>query len=294
MPSEAPEATRIGPQLGDVGPGLVRGAHVGPAHDLDQGHAGAVVVDQRVVGAVDAARGSGVGRLAGVLLHVGALDADPVAVGQVEVAVDVERLVVLADLVVLGLVRVEVVLAVEGRRPDVAVQGGPDGHGQLHGPLVEHRERARQAEAVGADVGVRLVAERVRAAAEELGGRPQLAVHLESDDHLPVRPHAGAPARMRGAGSSGAAASTTAATCSSAPSERAGPSSCTPTGRPSAPGPKGTLMAGCPARLEGWCTRRRGTSPAGRPPCHRWRRPWSGSSARAGRRSGRRRRRSPR
>ena len=59
-----------------------------------------------------------VGGLAGVLLEVGPLDADPVAVGQVEPAVDVERLVVLADLVRLGHVGIEVVLAVERARLD--------------------------------------------------------------------------------------------------------------------------------------------------------------------------------
>ena len=52
-------------------------------------------------------------RLAGVLLEVRPLDADAIAVGQVEPAVDVERHVVLADLVRLGHVRVEVVLPVE-------------------------------------------------------------------------------------------------------------------------------------------------------------------------------------
>ena len=89
-------------------------ADVGPADDLDERHAGAVEVDQRGVAAVDAAAGAAdVGRLAGVLLEVGPLDADAGAVGQVEPAVDVERLVVLADLVRLGHVRVEVVLAVE-------------------------------------------------------------------------------------------------------------------------------------------------------------------------------------
>ena len=59
------------------------------------------------------------------------------------------------------------------------------------------------------------------------------------------------PAVMRGAARSGAAASTTAATWNRVPSDRAGPSSCTPTGRPSSPGPNGTLMAGWPARLDG-------------------------------------------
>ena len=48
-------------------------------HDLDQGNAGPVEVDERVVGAVDASGGTAdVQRLAGVLLHVSTLDLDAV------------------------------------------------------------------------------------------------------------------------------------------------------------------------------------------------------------------------
>ena len=50
---------------------------VWPAHDLDERHAGAVVVDQRIVGAVDAAVATDVRALAGVLLDVRPLDAHP-------------------------------------------------------------------------------------------------------------------------------------------------------------------------------------------------------------------------
>src|SRR5690606_10086107 len=47
------------------------------------------------------------------------------------------------------------------------------------------------------------------------------------------------------------ASSSTAAARNSTGSARAGPSSCTPTGRPSSPAPKGTDSAGWPARLDG-------------------------------------------
>ena len=77
LPSDAPVATRMARSSVDVGPGLLGGADVGAADDLDQRHAGAVVVDERVVGAVDAAAAADVGGLAGVLLDVGPLDADP-------------------------------------------------------------------------------------------------------------------------------------------------------------------------------------------------------------------------
>ena len=51
---------------------------------------------------------------------------------------------------------------------------------------VEHRERAGQAQADRADIGVGLGAEAVSAAAEELGGGTQLGVHLEADHRLPL------------------------------------------------------------------------------------------------------------
>ena len=57
--------------------GLALGAEDRLRHDLDQRHARAVVVDEGCVGALDAAgRASEVGELAGVLLHVRALDRD--------------------------------------------------------------------------------------------------------------------------------------------------------------------------------------------------------------------------
>ena len=106
--------------------------------------------------------------------------------GSVEEAVDVQRLVVLADLVRLRHVGVEVVLAVEHARLDRAVERQADAHRQLDGLPVEHRQRAGQAERHRVDVGVRLVAEAVRAGREQLRRRRQLDVHLEADDELPV------------------------------------------------------------------------------------------------------------
>ena len=75
MPSETHDVAdrrhvRLG-ELGRVGLGAVDRLR----DDLDQRHAGAVVIDERVLGALDAAgRAADVGELAGVLLHVGALD----------------------------------------------------------------------------------------------------------------------------------------------------------------------------------------------------------------------------
>ena len=131
-----------------------------------------------MTGLVDAAASADVSGLARVLLHMGADYPDPVTGGQLQPAVDIYRHVVLAYLVVLGHIGIEVVFPMEKRGLGVAVQSGPDAEGVLDRLLVEHRQRTGQAEAHGAHVGVGLVPEGVAAPAEQLGLRPQLAVHL--------------------------------------------------------------------------------------------------------------------
>ena len=191
-----------------------------------------------------------VGPLAGVLLEVGALDADAHAVGQVEPAVDVERLVVLADLVLLRHVRIEVVLPVERPRLDRAVERRADAHRQLDRLAVEHRQRAGQAERDRVDVGVGLVAEPVRAAARTAWSpwparraprarRPAPSRHRRRRSgrrHRSWRASLALHRPFEG----------TAATRNIAGSPSVGASTCTPTGRPSAPVPNGTLIAGSP------------------------------------------------
>ena len=226
--------------------------------------------------------------LAGVLFEVGALDADARAVGQVEEAVDVERLVVLADLVRLRHVGIEVVLAVERARLDRAVQGQADAHRQLDRLPVEHRQRAGQAERDRIDVGVRLVAEAVRRSREQLRRRRQLDVHLETRppsssarsgrpavDRAIMTPRRLVARRLARRSSSSAAARNIVRLA-----QRAGASTCTPTGSPSAPVPNGTLIAGMAGEVGGDRVRcRTGTSPAG---CRPSRRTGTRRSARSG------------
>ena len=152
----------------DVRPRVLGGADVGTAHDLDERHAGPVVVDERVLGAVDAPAAAEVRRLAGVLFHVGALDADARAVGQLEPAVDVDRPVVLGDLVVLRHVRVEVVLPVEDRRLDRAVQRLPERIASSTACRLSTGSEPGSPRHTGQMLRVGLVAELVRAAAEHL------------------------------------------------------------------------------------------------------------------------------
>ena len=116
----------------------------------------------------------------------------------VEPAVDRDRHVVLRRLVVLRHVGIEVVLAREHRlRRHLQVQRLGDPQRVLDRLLVEHRQRSRQAQAHGADVRVRLVAELVGAPAEQLARGRQLAVHFQPDDDFVVT-HEQEP-RQRGA-----------------------------------------------------------------------------------------------
>ena len=105
--------------------------------------------------------------------------------GHVDPAVLGDRLVELRNLVALGQVGIEVVLAREdGALAHLAVERQRGQRGELDGLGVEHRQRAGQPEADRADVGVGRGAEVVGAAAEGLGGGQQLHVDFESDDGL--------------------------------------------------------------------------------------------------------------
>ncbi len=153
--------------------------------DLHERGAGAVVVEEADATTID----PGVLQARGVLLEMGTRDPHlEAAAGGLhhEAPVGRERQLVLADLVALGQVRVEVVLAVPARHLG---RGRLDGHagGQhvSHGLTVDHRQRAGQPQADWAGVGVGGgVADVIGAAAEHLRRGPQLHVDLDADDGL--------------------------------------------------------------------------------------------------------------
>ena len=123
---------------------------------------------------------------AGVLFEVGALDGDgALLVGDRdgEFAVLAQRGVVLRDLKVLREVGVVVVLSVESRLlGHVGVDGGGEFERPLDGGLVEHRERAGQAETRRTGVRIRLAVLEIRAtAAEDLRTGFELDVDFEAD-----------------------------------------------------------------------------------------------------------------
>ena len=108
----------------------------------------------------------------------------------------------------------------------------------------------------GSMLRVRLVAEAVRARREQLRRRRQLDVHLEPDDEsrhpltrcassrVRVRSAQAAPCARGNSSSVRRASLELGATRNITGSPSVGASTCTPTGRPSAPVPNGTLIAG--------------------------------------------------
>src|SRR5690606_32812836 len=249
-------------------------------HDLDERHARAVVVDERRRGALDAAGGSAhVRELARVLLHVRALDRDVEAraVGKLDLdgALERDRLVVLADLVILAEVGVEVVLPRKAaRRRDRAAEREAQADRAQDGLAVDDGHRSGQAEVDGRDERVRLSAVellvgRVARGREHLRARVELDVHLEPDDGLVLlergvevherRSHQRASPFSTGARSSSGAPHSSTSSASSAALTRyrrassyAGARNWIPTGSPSSLArPDGTEMPGTPARFAG-------------------------------------------
>lgn len=127
--------------------------------------------------------------LTGVLLHVGALDLDAprraVVEDHVEVTLGCDRLVVLGDLVVLRLIRVEVVLACESApRRDGAVERKADPDRGLDSGCVHHRQRTGHAQTDRAHLGIGFGTELGGARAEHLGRGAEFYVHLHTHHRL--------------------------------------------------------------------------------------------------------------
>ncbi|MPM82466.1 hypothetical protein SDC9_129527 [bioreactor metagenome] len=171
-------------QLLGIGHGLGGGADIGLGHDFQQRRAGAVQVD---AGLADELVVHG---LAGVFLQVGTHQAhglEDVVLAFFQIEADFTALhhgdLELGDLVALGQVGVEVVLAREdGTRRNRRAQRQAELDGAFHGLFVHHRQRAGQGQVHGAGLGVGLGAEGGAGTAEDLAVGRQLGVGLEADD----------------------------------------------------------------------------------------------------------------
>src|SRR5579863_8578919 len=102
-----------------------------------------------------------------------------------------QRHVVLRNLIVLGHVRIEVILAIELRkRGDLRAERQTRAQHVLDCPGIWDRQRARHAQADRTDLGIRLAAELVTAAAEHLRRGLQFDVTLDADHGFILPVHA--------------------------------------------------------------------------------------------------------
>src|SRR5579862_3984823 len=116
-----------------------------------------------------------------VLFQVDSGDSAPYRLavdGKLQMPVERQWQIVLRDLVALGQVRVEVVLAIEFREiGDIALQRKRRPYGEVHGLLIDRRQNTGKTEAYRTRVCVRLRTQVVRrAAAEHLAVRQELRV----------------------------------------------------------------------------------------------------------------------
>src|SRR5258705_12941949 len=215
-----------------------RRTQIGATDDLDERHARTIEIDRGRFGEPI------VNGLAGVFLDVQPDDrgVDDAALGREERegAVGGERLIELRDLVALGEIGIEIILArKDALRMHRAAECERAADGETDGGAVGGGQCARQAETDGADLRVGRRTERRGAAAEHLGLRAELHVRLEPDDRFPTHQASSVAGTTR---SSAYAASIISS------SRNACPISWPPSGSPFAR-PIGREIAGRPARF---------------------------------------------
>ena len=171
-----------------IGISFGRRAQVGLGDDFRQRHAAAVVVDIAVA--------IGIGKafvhvFGGVFFQMQPGDADSFGArrrARFRASRRGQRQFVHGNLIALGQIGIEIVFARKARMLlDLQIERQRSAQRQLQGAAVEHRQRARQAEAHRASVGVRRIAEARGAAAKDLGRGLQLRVDFEPDHGLVSR-----------------------------------------------------------------------------------------------------------
>ena len=259
-----PEMAHQRVQSAKVGRRLRGRAQFRFADNLQERHSGAVEVDARVAGVVL------VQRLAGVLLQVGAGERDAaraVRAVDFQLAAAHDGLSQLADLVALGQVRVEVVLAVEAASlGNLPAHGHAEQHRHAHRLGVQRRQHARQRQIHLARLRVRGCAERRGGAGEQFGARAQLHMHFQADHAFPAHGVLRLSQTARGRDRAFALSAppqggrrkcqsvsrwNASPSANNRSSQKCGPISCMPIGSGCAVNPQGTLSAGKPAKLAG-------------------------------------------
>ena len=124
--------------------------------------------------------------LARVLFEMRALNTNDNTAWKFQVSVCIQRQVVLTDLIRLGLIGIEVVLAVEDALLDAAVQRKPDSHGEFNSLLVQHWQCTRKTKCDGVNVDVGLITKTVWRTTEQLGGSCKFNVNFEANNHFPT------------------------------------------------------------------------------------------------------------
>src|SRR5258706_11925391 len=251
-----------GPQLSQEGGRFLAGAHVRLGHDLHQGDARTVEIDETVVGMLV------VQAFARVLLQMQPLNADPDGFAVLEVDQDLalahNGVLVLADLIALGQVGIEIILAVEQRaQVDLGLEPQPGAHRLLDAFFIDHGQHAGETGVNEGDMAVGFAAEFGGGAGKQLGIGKDLGMDFHADDDFPLATFtlqklvfhgcffwcAHTDHHLAGLCLKSAAVSMPKAARSKVASSKALPISCRPSGRPFSVRPAGTEMPGSPARL---------------------------------------------
>ena len=122
------------------------------------------------------------GALAGVFFKVSALNSDALATWQFKPTINVDRLVVLRDLIGLWHIGIEVVLAVKSAWLHFAVESKSNTHRELNCLTVENWQGTRKSESYRINVCVRIIAKTVRACRKQLCCGGKFDVNFKTTD----------------------------------------------------------------------------------------------------------------
>jgi hypothetical protein len=132
-----------------------------------------------------------VDQLSCIFFQMDALDADRVRLTVIsrdhEVPVFAQGFLVLGNLIALGEIRVEIILACKTAMGiDGAIEGKAGSDAVFNGPSVQHRKRPRLARAHGTDLVIRRRVVVYGAVAEKFCFRVELSVYFKTDDGLKI------------------------------------------------------------------------------------------------------------